>query len=246
MKLLILPLIVTTAAFSQTAGYIADYNYQVSDISEKGLKKEVLFARMERSMMDLEKAICANKAHVWAYDFYRFYGINTGKIFVFFGSSIWTEDKKGWMYHVAPYIVENGKEWVMEASYSDVLKPLDVNAWVANETYGRVDGSECVELSVADTDLTHYFYERFNLPENRGPGKQGARCYLKKVPGYYWFPTSIAMHELKKDEDGDSIDFNPTSFDIDDVIKACDEAVSSKFGRIFGGAKAKCKKYLKR
>ncbi len=227
-------------------GHISDFNYQLTDIAEKGLKKEVLFARMERGMMNLEDAICANKAHVWAYDFSRFYGINTGKIFLFFGGSIWTEDKKGWMYHVAPYIVENGQEWVMEASYGDITRPLNIDEWVANETYDRVRGTECVEIFADDKDMTQYFYERFNLPENRGPGKKSARCYIRKVPGYYWFPTSIAYHDLKKDEDGNKFDYDPKGFDLDDVMAACEEAVSSKLGRFFGGNKGKCKKYFNR
>lgn len=245
MKFNFLVLFISFSAMANP-GYISDFDYQLTDIAQKGLKKEVLFSRMERGILNLEDAICANKAHVWGYDFSRFYGINTGKIFVFFGSSLWKEDKKGWMYHVAPYIIENGEEWVMDANYGDVIKPLNIDDWVANETYNRVRGSECEEIFAQDTDLTNYFYERFNLPENRGPGKKSARCYIRKVPGYYWFPTSIAYHDLKKDEDGDKIDYNPKGFDFDDVMSACEEAVSSKLGRFFGGNKGKCKKYFKR
>jgi hypothetical protein len=242
MKTFIVFSLLSFSVFAQT-GYIKDFNYQLTDIAQKGLKKEDLFPKMTRNGVDLENSICANRAHLWAYDFYRWYGINTGKIFIFFGSSIWEGDDQGWMYHVAPYIVENGKEYVMEASYDDVPKPLTVNEWISNETYERV--SDCVEITAADTDLTEYFYARYNLPEVRANGRTSGRCYIRKVPGHYWFPTSIAYHDLRRDEDGGEVEFDPKGFDIDDVFDACVDAFSSRLGRWMGGdARAKCKKYL--
>jgi hypothetical protein len=244
MKYLLGIAFISASALGQS-GFITDFNYQVTDIARQGLKKEQLFARMERKIIDLEKSICANRAHLWAYDLHRFWGLNTGKIFIFFSSSVWQNDKKGWMYHVAPYIVENGVEYVMEASYNDVKQPLTVFDWVENESDGKLAGDECLEITAADVDLTKYFYERFNLPEQRNNGKPGARCYIRKVPGHYWFPTSIALHDLKKDAKGRAVDFNPQGFDRDDVLEACTEAASSKLSRFFGSGKEKCKKHLK-
>ncbi len=236
-----------TLSFAEAAGEITDFDYHLTDLSSRGLRKEDLFAKMERSMLDLERSICANRAHLWAYDFFREYNINSGKIFIFFGSSIWTDkDKHGYMYHVAPYVLENGKEFVMEAGYPlEVKKPLTVNEWIENETYGRVSASDCLEINSSDTDLTEYFYERINLPEKRSGGRQAARCYIRKVPAYYWFPASIALHDLRKDEEGNTIDFDPKTFDKQDVLEACIEAASTKFGRLFGGGRAKCKTHLK-
>lgn len=245
MKTLISSILLCFAFGASAQGYIKDFNYQLTDIASKGLKKESLFENMEREMLDLENSICANRAHLWAYDFSRQAGIKTGKIFIFFGSSIWKkEDKHGYMYHVAPYIIENGHEYVMEASYGDLTRPLTVDEWIENETYNRVKGSDCLEINATDTDLTEYFYQRHTLPEKR-LGKPGARCYIRKVPGHYWFPTSIALHDLKKDEAGKKVDYNPQGFDPDDVFDACVEAASSKVGRVFGGGKSKCKKHLK-
>lgn len=246
MKTFISCILLCSAFSASAADYLKDFDYKLTDIATKGLKKETLFENMERGMLDLENSICANRAHLWGYDLFKQGRINTGKIFIFFGSSIWRkEDKHGYMYHVAPYIIENGNEYVMEASYGDVKKPLTVDEWIENETYNRVKGSDCLEITAEDTDLTEYFYERHTLPEKRSSGKQGARCYIRKVPGHYWFPTSIALHDLKKDEDGKKVEYNPQSFDVDDVLEACIEAASSKIGRFFGGGKAKCKKHLK-
>lgn len=235
----------TSTAFG--AGYLKDYNYQLTDIASKGLRKETLFAQTETSFMDLEKSICANRAHVWGYDLFRFNKINTGKIFIFFGASIWKKsDKHGYMYHVAPYIIENGTEYVMETSYPSELKaPVTVEEWIESETYNRVKGSDCLEITAADTDLTEYFYERQTLPETRASGKTGARCYIRKVPGHYWFPTSIAIHDLKKDEEGKKVEYDPQTFDVEDVLEACVETASSRLGRFFGGGRAKCKSHLK-
>lgn len=245
MKLLLMALFFSSSAWANNAGFLKDFNYQLTDFAKAGISKEVVFDRMERKMISLENSICSNRAHLWAYDIFRSTGANTGKIFVFFGRSIWEGDKKnGWMYHVAPYIIENGTEFVMEAGYSDVVKPLSIDDWVANETYGRVRGSECLEITAADTDLTEYFYERRNLPERRGNNLPSARCYLRKVPAYYWFPMSIATRDLGRDVNGKKVDFNPTAFDKEEVLSACTEAASGKIGRIFGGGKSKCKKYL--
>jgi hypothetical protein len=245
MRSLIALSLFSFSAVASGPKYISDFNYELTDLADKNLSKEKLFNGMERKMIDLEKSICANRAHFWAYDFYRFYGINTGKIFIFFGSSIWRNEKKGWMYHVAPYIVENNQEYVMEASYNDLKHPLTVEEWIENETDGKVKGHECLEIFAHDTDLTEYFYERYNLPERRNSGKPGAKCYIRKVPGYYWFPASIAAHDLKKNGDGKPVEFNPTRFDKDDVMDACIEAASTKLGRFFGTGKEKCQKYLR-
>lgn len=246
MKTLIVTVLLCSAAPVLSAGYLKDFDYQLTDIATKGLSKETLFARTQTSFMDLEKSICANRAHVWGYDLTRWNKINTGKIFFFFGASIWNEDDKhGYMYHVAPYIIENGTEYVMESSYpSELNGPLTVDDWMENETYNRIKASDCLEITAADTDLTEYFYARINLPEKRTSGKPGARCYFRKVPGHYWFPTSIALHDLKKDEDGNKVEFDPKAFDVDDVFEACVETASGKIGRFFGGGRAKCKAHL--
>jgi hypothetical protein len=240
----ILLALLTSSVLAAGPGHIADFNYQLTDIAQKGLTKEHLFSSMMRNNVDLEHSICSNKAHVWAYEFSRRYNVEVGKIFMFFGSSVWENESKGWMYHVAPYVVENGQEYVMEASYpSDVTAPLTVNEWLENETDGRIKAHNCKEIFASDKDLTQYFYERYNLPEIRSNGK-GAVCYFRKVPEYYWYPASIALHDLKKDIDGNEIEFNPTDFDQDDVLEACVEITSSKLGLLFGNGRKNCKRLL--
>lgn len=232
---------VSFSAFANPVGYLKDYKYQVTDISTMKLNRKEMFNGMVKDWLDLEDSICANRAHLWGYDLTRFYGINTGKIFIFFGASIWRNDKKGWMYHVAPYIVDDGKEYVMEASYPENTEPVTVEDWIEGETYNRVKGSDCVEITAQDTDLTAYFYERFNLPEYRERTGKTAPCYIRKVPGHFWYPAGIAYHDLKKDEKGREIEYNPTSFEVDDVMDACKEAASSK---LFNSKKGNCKKHI--
>ncbi len=226
----------STGALAGGVGYIADYDYQVTDVARLGLSKERLFSRLERGMLDLKKSICANRAHLWAYDLFRFHNVNPGKIFIFFGRSMWVNEPEGWMYHVAPYIVDGDEEFVMEASYDDVTRPLTVNEWIENETDGRFKANECIDITAADTDLTEYFYNRYNLPEVRDPGRKSARCYIRRVPGYYVYPTGIALHELKRDEKGNEVEYNPKAFSIEDVLHACVDATQGK--------KSQCKRYL--
>jgi hypothetical protein len=243
MKLFSLVLLFIVALARATT--VPEYNFELTDVSSKGLSRQVMFNKMKRDTINLEDSICANRAHLWAYDFKRFFNVDSGKIFIFFTKELWSKKETGYMYHVAPYMADQGLEYVMEASY-DLKRPLTVAEWVENETDGKVSEKDCLYLTKDDTDLTEYFYERYNLPLKRENGKKGAKCYLKKVPGYYWFPASIAYHELKMDGDGVSTSFNPKDYEIEDVMHACKDSMSGKFGSLFSGASAKCREYLKR
>lgn len=226
--------------------YLPYYQYTVSDVAQMGLTSQRLFQELMRTSMDLKNSVCSNRAHFWGYDLYRKYKIQPGRIFVFFISDIWANDKQGWMYHAGTYVMENGEVKVLEGSYPDeVFKPLTITEWIDTEMEGREDPKKCIEITEADTDLTEYFFARNNLPAVRSNGKPGAPCYYRMVPGYLPYPASVAEVELKRDARGNPSDYSPKGFDLDEVFAACEDSFSG--GKFMKRAAARqfCKSYLR-
>jgi hypothetical protein len=209
---------------------IEGYNYSVTDIKAKGLSAQKLYDSMSASWMDLEHSVCANRAHVWSYDLHRKFGINTGTIFIFFGAKVWEGQKHTYWYHAGTYVVEDGKELVMEQSYpSEVSKPLTVVEWMDNEMEGVVDASKCIELKKGqDQDLTSLFYFHGYLPNKRANGKPAFDCYYRKVPGFIPYPETTAELELGLDEDGNKTDYDLTGYNKDILYTACVDAYAGK------------------
>lgn len=249
----------TAPAFSQTweipetpgtpslsDGAMPYYHYQLTDIAKVGLTSKQLFSEVRNDWMELKHSVCSNRAHIWGYDMYRHHNINVGRIFIFFTADVWKGEKKGYMYHAGTYVIENGQEWVLERSYNEVFRPLTIVEWMDNEMEGKAPASQCIEITEKDTDLTEYFYERYNLPRKREGGKPSAPCYFRKVPGYLPYPASVAEIDFKKDADGKPSTYNPTDFDFNEVMTACiDSRVGHKKLRQIGAADF-CRSYLRR
>ena len=231
-------------SFARDIG-ISGYNYSVTDIKSKGLSAQQLFDETSFSWMDLEHSVCANRAHVWSYNLHRRHGINTGTIFIFFGAKVWHGQKHSYWYHAGTYVVEDGKELVLERSYSDVFKPLTIVEWMDNEMEGRVDASKCVEIKKdEDQDLTSRFYYHGFLPNVRDNGKQAYDCYYRKIPGYLPYPETAAEMELGVDVDGKKIDYDLKDYNRDTLYTACVDAYAG--GNFFkkGSARSFCSSYL--
>ena len=202
---------------------ISGYSYSVTDVQSKGLKAETLYDSLSTSWMDLEHSTCSNRAYLWSRELNQKYKINTGTVFIFFGAKVWEHQKKGYWYHAAPYIVENGKELVMEKSYPDeITKPVSIVEWMDNEMEGRVDASKCVEVKKdVDRDITELFYYHQTLPNQRVGGKPAYDCYYRKIPSYVAYPEVTAELELGVQEDGKPTDYKLKGYDSDILYQAC-------------------------
>lgn len=225
---------------------IEGYNYSVTDIKSKGLNAQRLFNSLRASGMDLEHSICSNRSYVWSYDLHRKFGINTGTIFIFFGARVWAGEKHEYWYHAGTYVVEDGKELVLEKSYpEEVSKPLTVVEWMDNEMEGRVNAAKCVELKrFGDEDITKLFYYHNFLPNRRKAGLPAYDCYYRKVPGYIPYPEMVAELDLGVDENGEKIDYNMKGYDRAILQSACVDSYSGR--NIFkkGQARSFCSSYI--
>lgn len=244
---LILSLVLSLSFLNFAPAHAADlpiegYDYSVTDIKAKGLTAQGIYNSMSTNWMDLEHSVCSNRAHVWGFDLKRKYGINPGTIFIFFGEKVWEGQKHKYWYHAGTYVVEDGKELVLEQSYpSELSKPLSVVEWMDNEMEGRVDASKCIEIKKdVDQDLTAQFYFKGFLPNKRTNGKPAFDCYFRKVPGYVAYPETTAELEFGKDEFGKPIDYTLSAFDKDTVYGACVDAYAGRGFMKKGAARSFC------
>src|SRR5690606_16235840 len=103
----------------------------LTDISSKRLNRNDLFEGMDRDFVRLGQTICSNRAHMWAYDFKKKLGLDTGKIFIFYTKQKSSRSLRTWWYHVAPVVNEKGKIWVMDAGFPSFIdSPMQVFDWL--------------------------------------------------------------------------------------------------------------------
>jgi hypothetical protein len=237
--LVTLALSFTASAFAQNLS-LPDYkNYELTDIAAKGLKKEILFSKMNRDLMKVMASICSNRALVWAYDFKRFYNVDAGKIFLFYTKKSGDVGQKTWWYHVAPIVNEKGVIHVMDAGFpGDIRGPLAPKDWLKRFT----SSTNCKEIKASETDLVERMFDGYTFPQTTSYGKYD--CYYKYTPAGYWTPSAVAKGLLGVDEEGKPIQYSREEFDTDEVFYACVEAATGPVGRALGGGKKLCEKYL--
>lgn len=238
------------ALATQVPGYIASYQYTVTDVASRGFTAQRLFNSLPTSWMDLEHSVCSKRAQVWAYELKRKFNLNAGVIFVFFGEKVWRGHKKKYWYHAAPYVVENGVEKVLEASYpQDFKAPLSVVEWMAQEmedSRSPIDAARCVELDKDDTDMTEYFLFQGFLPNKRLGGKPAYDCYYRKVPAYLAYPSLVGEIELGRDVDGNPTQIQLNDYDRDILLDACIDSFAGKKLIKRPAARTFCEAFLKR
>jgi len=233
-------------AQSQTPGFLSDYQYQVVNLPS---------IQDAQRLMDLEytdtrdRSVCANRAEIWSYMIKQKTGMNVGKVFVHFTDKGQADENGEWAYHVAPYVLVNGVEYVLDNGfYVFGHHPVRMTEW--ENYFGK--SPNCVVLDPTHNPA-HLALEQNNLPNDsvtplnyksgnarQYPSTEGI-CYVRKVPMYYWFPYQVYGADLYLAGNPEYARYISTDFNPDDVVDACKQA--SHLGSIFGRENA-CKKYL--
>ncbi len=239
MKKLITLSLLACMSWAQAAPFpIEGEDYALTDVAELGLTKEDLFKKMERKFIKLGGSICANRAHMWAYDFKRDFNIDSGKLFLFYTKKTGEGTLKNWWYHVTPVISENNKVYAMDAAFSGIKGPLEPKQWLHYFT----GSNNCRAIQDTDTDLLNRMFKGAAFPETTELGTYD--CYYRIVPAGYWFPSNVAKHILGQDQTGRPVRFDRPEIDKGEVYSACVEAVTSSLGRLLGGGRKKCREYI--
>lgn len=218
---------------------IKDYNYQVRDISSRGLHINDLYQKMNRKLVRSKDSICSNRAHMWVWDF-KVSDIDSPKIFLFFTPKTGHFDGVSWWYHVSPLVNQQGKLWVMDAGYPSKVKgPLSIANWL--RTFNG-DTSVCKEIKISDTDLIEKMFEGNAFPEETRHGKYN--CYYKITPPGYWTPGQVGKNLLGKDGNGRPMNFNRDEIDQEEVLEACIEASTTPLGWVWGTTLNRCRYFI--
>ncbi len=218
---------------------IKDYDHTLTDILSHGLNKETLFRRMDRKFIKLNSSICSNRALMWGHDFKRLYGIDTGKIFVFYTQKKYDSNlATTWWYHVSPVVNEGSRVWVLDAGFPGFINsPLIMQEWLRKFT----NFSTCKEISANETELVEYVYGSSLFPKFTRYGFH--RCYYKIVPHTFWTPEQVAQNLLGKRKDGSPVRVERNEIHPRDLFKACSEATTNKFEYALGATRKECKRY---
>lgn len=238
MKLAILFLTTLSLSLFAAPVQLPGEDYSLTDVAELGLKKEALFRQMDRDLIKLGGSICANRAHMWSFDFKRFYNVDSGKLFLFYTPKTGRRERNSWWYHVTPVVSENNTIYAMDAGFSFIKGPLTVAQWLEKFT----KSTNCREIKNEDTELIERMFSGATFPATTSLGTYD--CYYRLVPAGYWFPGSVARHLLGRDSRGRPVRHERPEILASEVRSACREAVTSGLGLILGGGKKKCENYM--
>ncbi|MBC7396942.1 MAG: hypothetical protein H7333_05815, partial [Bdellovibrionales bacterium] len=147
------------AQSSNAPGFLADYQYQVSNLSS--------FSEAQ-ALMDTEnpytsdKSICSSRAELWSYIMNRDKKVQVGKVFIHFTALGEANENKEWAYHVAPYVLVNGEEVVMDRAFVEFnQKPTPLANWTQH--FGK--SQNCVVLDPVN-NKNHLRLEQNDLPKD--------------------------------------------------------------------------------
>ncbi len=230
MHFLIALFTVISVAQADEPGFLKDFNYQVSSVKSIGqaqLLENFLTTDTRKT------SICSNRAHYWAYELAKFKNIQSGKVFIHFTALGQASENKEWAYHVAPYVMVNGKEMVLDPAYAVFGKrPVKMEDWTNH--FGK--SKKCVVLDPSNNPA-HLKLEMNNvgadwitpLDSKTGAARQYPShegiCYIRKVPMYYQWPSEVYGADLYRAGDANYAKFDYNDFDLDGVLQACKQAV---------------------
>lgn len=228
---------------------LPDYdNYEISEVTPA--QASALFASLNRDFRS--NSICANRAHVWAYDMLRNNGIKSGKAFIHFTPSGLADEDITWAYHVAPYIIVNDNgvktEMVLDAGFGSIRGPITMSQW--SKYFGK--SANCVVLDPQNNPEHLRLEDRSSPglhPNNRRvngamqyPTPAGSTCYLRKTPMHYWMPYIVYGNDLYRSGRSEYSIYQTRDFNSAQLVQACKNGLSSN-GLIFNKRKY-CREYL--
>lgn len=233
-------------------GYLADYHYQVANVTQDEAQ-----AAMKSERTDFQRdSVCADRAELWTYVMQDKFNISPGKVFIHFTDEGLPKEDKQWAYHVAPYVIVDGEEMVLDSGFS-VFKgrPVKLTEWM--KYFGKSDACKVLDPTHNKADLA---LEQNNLPFDQDesgnpltplnytdgaarqyPATDGAICYVRKVSPVYRYPKDVYAADLALSGQHVYDKFLMKTFDKDEVSFSCNGVISRWRAKAIAG---ECSKYL--
>lgn len=123
---------------------------------------------------------CYNRAHIWSYEWFTKFGINSNKTWLFFTRRYIRKFKFDWWFHVSPSVrvleKEILREKIMDVKYGN--GPLNLKAWT--DIFMKDD---------ANCPMVTTYSDYANFPES-------GSCYTMRSSMYYYQPIDLESREI--------------------------------------------------
>jgi hypothetical protein len=224
-------------------GYLSDYQYQVANVSSD----EAQALMQTETKQTSDGSICANRADVWSFIMNKQAGTQVGKVFIHFTAEGEANENKQWAYHVAPYILIDGEEYVLDGGF-DVFhhQPVKLADWM--QYFGK---DNCAvldpvhnpgDLALEQNDLPNDSVTPLTYTKGGArqyPSENGHKCYIRKAPMYYVYPIDVYAADLALAGQNEYSSYLLSAFDQGDALQACNQALDG-----FYRMSHSCKSYL--
>jgi hypothetical protein len=160
-----------------------DYNFFQENLLRKfapsDLKSEDQLNTVWESMNpgDKTRSQCFKRAHVWSFDMWSQFGINSEKIFIFYTKRHILIDQTDWWFHVAPMVTLNNEKFVMDKTFLE--KPVQLRKW------------KDMFINPNNTCPIINKYDEFDKHQWK------RLCYLMAVPMFHFSPADIEERDNK-------------------------------------------------
>jgi hypothetical protein len=132
-----------------------------------------IFRRMRRDYQNQSQ--CYNRAHIWTYEEFKYSGLRSLKLFLFFTNRYIRNYRYKWWFHVSPMVSSSSGELVLDRRYTSGPRLKDT--WTKNFIYS---GRKC--------PVVNNYYDYRNHQEEQD-------CYLIPTSMYFWQPWNIQSRD---------------------------------------------------
>lgn len=219
--------------------YLAEYDYRLTDVGGKEQVDE-LYSILTNDLENNPNNVCHSRAYMWAYQMKFLKNVQSGKVLMIFGSGeggAFGANGTKWWFHIAPYVISEGKEIVMEKMFS-LQSPTPLGEW-ENFISG---GKKCKVLDGSEKVVYEYFNGLFNTSrfrKSRGRSVPmsvgGYPCYIRKMPMGYLAPWTAYQHDILGQNISNDLNMG--------LVRA--SCTSSMVGNKFKYRKRLCEEFIK-
>jgi len=156
---------------SSSARY-TDANYSPSDLASTDDAQKLMD---ELKINEKSNSQCYQRAHLWSIEMLQMANVRSEKVFLFFSERYMREYRFHWWFHVAPFVLINNQESVIDPSFLD--HPADMQTWV---NFFMFTHPTCKVVA------SYQEYEALNDQEY---------CLLRKLPMFYFEPTQVEARD---------------------------------------------------